>query len=295
MTEPARPPAAPGAPPAADPAGADPMRPARYRVARTLGETHDSFTLTLEPVDAGPPFAFAPGQFNMLYVPGVGEAAISLSGRAGSAVPVVHTVRAVGRVTTNLQRLPRGAMLGLRGPFGTPWPVGLAQGHDVLLVAGGIGLAPLRPALLEILEHRERFGRVSLLFGARSPRDLLFAREIETWRGRFDVDVEVTVDRAGPDWHGPVGVVTTLIPRAHFDPAGTTAFVCGPEIMMSFTVRELDRRGVPHARVWISMERNMRCGLGLCGHCQFGPLFVCRDGPVFRYDRVAPLLGVHEV
>jgi NAD(P)H-flavin reductase len=136
---------------------------------------------------------------------------------------------------------------------------------------------------------------VNLLFGARSPRDILFAKEIETWRGRFDVNVEVTVDRAGAGWHGRVGVVTTLVPRAQFDPANTVAFICGPEIMMHFTQRELERRGVPDEHVWVSMERNMRCGVGFCGHCQFGPRFVCKDGPTFRYDRVASLLGIREV
>jgi NAD(P)H-flavin reductase len=298
MTEP---PITPTAPPrgredaAGTAPGLDPMRPVPFRVVRNRPDTHDTYSLTLEPLTPGTAFTFQAGQFNMLYAPGVGEAAISMSGPAGPVEQVVHTIRAVGRVTKTLQRLGRGDALGLRGPYGTPWPVSLAEGGDVLLVAGGIGLAPLRPALYHILGYRERFGRVTLLFGARSPRDLLFAKEIETWRGRFDMDVEVTVDRAGPGWHGLVGVVTTLISRAHFDATSTAAFVCGPEIMMHFTVRELERRGVPHARVWISMERNMRCGIGFCGHCQFGPLFVCKDGPVFRYDRVAALLGVREV
>jgi NAD(P)H-flavin reductase len=273
----------------------DPMRPVPWRIVRTGPETHDTFTMTLEPAGKGPPFSFAPGQFNMLYVPGVGEAAISMSGTAGPTGQIVHTIRAVGRVTRTLQGLRRGDEVGLRGPFGAPWPVDQAAGRDVLIVAGGIGLAPLRPVLRHILEHRERFGRVSLLFGARSPGDILFTREIETWRGRFDVDVEVTVDRAGHDWHGRVGVVTTLIPRATFDPSNTAAFICGPEIMMHFTQRELERRELPDDHVWVSMERNMRCGVGFCGHCQFGPFFVCKDGPVFRYDRVAALLGVREV
>jgi NAD(P)H-flavin reductase len=273
----------------------DPMQPAPWRVVRTRPETHDTFTLTLAPVEAGAPFTFQPGQFNMLFAPGVGEAALSMSGCAGTVTQVVHTIRAVGRVTKTLQRLRRGDVLGLRGPLGTPWPVQAAEDHDVLIVAGGIGLAPLRPALCHMLEHRERFGRVNLLFGARSPSDILFAKEIETWRGRFDINVEVTVDRAGAGWHGRVGVVTTLIPRAQFDPANTVVFVCGPEIMMHFTWRELERQGVPAENLWISMERNMKCGVGFCGHCQFGPLFVCRDGPVFRYDRVASLLAIREV
>ena len=275
--------------------GPDPMQPAPWRVVRTQPETHDTFTVTLAPVEPREPFTFEPGQFNMLFAPGVGEAAISMSGCAGTVKQVVHTIRAMGRVTKTLRRLQRGDVLGLRGPFGTPWPIGRAEGHDVLIVAGGIGLAPLRPALCHLLDHRERFGRVNLLFGARSPEDILFAREIETWRGRFDVNVEVTVDRAGAGWHGRVGVVTTLIPRAQFDPANTVAFVCGPEIMMHYTWRELERHGASSEDIWISMERNMKCGVGFCGHCQFGPLFVCKDGPVFRYDRVAPLLGVREV
>jgi len=284
---------------AATPAGAvrggDPMQPEPWRVVRSTPETHDTFTLTLEPVEAGPPFTFEPGQFNMLFAPGVGEAAISMSGCSGRVKQVAHTLRAVGRVTKSLQRLKRGEVLGLRGPFGTAWPIGHAEGHDVVIVAGGIGLAPLRPAICHILQHRERFGRVNLLFGARSPRDILFAREIETWRGRFDVNVEVTVDRAGPGWHGGVGVVPPLISRAQFDPASAMAFVCGPEIMMHFTREEFARRGVPEEHLWVSMERNMKCGVGFCGHCQLGPLFVCKDGPVFRYDRVASLLGIREV
>jgi NAD(P)H-flavin reductase len=165
----------------------------------------------------------------------------------------------------------------------------------VLLVAGGIGLAPLRPVVHHLLAHREQFGHVCLLFGARTPADVLFQKDIETWRGRFDASVEVSVDRAGPGWYGRVGVVTTLIPHARFDPANAIAFICGPEIMMHFTMRELERRELAREQAWVSMERNMKCGVGFCGHCQFGPLFVCKDGPVFRYDRVAPLLPVREV
>ena len=286
-------PAPAGAPDSSGPA--DPMRPVPFRVLRNRPETHDTFSLTLQPTTGDGSFTFRPGQFNMLYAPGVGEAAISMSGCSGRVDEVVHTIRAVGRVTGALQRLKRGDLVGLRGPFGTPWPVDLAEGHDVLIVAGGIGLAPLRPALCHVLDHRGDYGRVTLLFGARSPRDLLFPREIETWRGRFDVDVEVSVDRAAGGWYGLVGVVTTFIPQARFDPANVVALVCGPEIMMHYAARELGRREVPDGRIWVSMERNMKCGVGFCGHCQFGPKFVCKDGPVFRYDKVAPLLGVREV
>ena len=278
-----------------DAAGADPMRPAPFRVARRVVETHDAFTLWLESVNGPGGFSFQPGQFNMLYAFGAGEVPVSMSGPPGAVKQAVHTIRAVGPVTQTLRRLKRGDVVGLRGPFGSAWPVSLAEGSDVVLVAGGIGLAPLRPALYHLLAHRERYGRVVLLFGARTPRDILFAREIETWRGRFDADVEVVVDRAAPGWHGLVGVVTTLVPRAHFDPHNTVAFVCGPEIMMTFTVRALAHRGVVPARTWVSLERNMKCAVGFCGHCQLGPTFICKDGPVYRWDRVAPLLGVREL
>ncbi len=287
--------AEPAAAAATDPHGADPMRPVPFRVQRVVTETHDTFTLVLSPPADLVPFSFKPGQFNMLYAFGSGEVPISMSGRPGETNEIVHTIRAVGPVTQQLHRLRRGDTVGVRGPFGTAWPVEEAEGHDVVLLAGGIGLAPLRPALYHILAHRDRYGRVVLLFGARTPEDLLFAKELETWRGRFDVDVEITVDRAGRGWRGLVGVVTSLVPRAPFEPRSTMAFVCGPEVMMTFGVPELERRGVPRDHIQVSLERNMKCAIGLCGHCQLGPLFVCRDGPVFTYARVAPLLAVREM
>jgi NAD(P)H-flavin reductase len=274
---------------------ADAMRPRPFRLARVRRETRDTFTITLEPTEGDRSFIFRPGQFNMLYALGSGEVPISMSGPPGDVTHVVHTLRAVGPVTEHLHRLRTGDVIGLRGPFGTSWPVDAVHGSDVVFVAGGIGLAPLRPALYHVLAHRERYGRVVLLFGARSPDDILFAREIETWRGRFDVTVEVVVDRAAPGWHGSVGVVTSLIPRAPCDPAQTVAMICGPEVMMKFAVQELVERGVEPGRVYVSLERNMKCAIGLCGHCQFGPMFICKDGPVYRYDRVARLLGIREV
>lgn len=277
------------------PPAIDPMRPRPFRVTRFHHETHDTFTLTLQPADGSDTFSFKPGQFNMLYAFGAGEVPISMSGPPGEVREVIHTIRAVGPVTQQLQHLRVGDVLGLRGPFGTPWPVEAAEGHDVVLVAGGIGLAPLRPAIYHLLAHRERFGRVTLLFGARTPQDILFTREIELWRGRFDVTVEVVVDRAAPGWHGFVGVVTSLIPRAPFDPQHAIALVCGPEVMMRFGVPELAARGVDASRVFVSLERNMKCAIGLCGHCQLGPTFICKEGPVYRYDKVAALLGIREV
>jgi NAD(P)H-flavin reductase len=251
-------------------------------------------TLELEPLD-GKTLDFLPGQFNMLYLFGIGEVPISISGDPARPRPTVHTLRAVGAVTRGLAALAKGAVVGLRGPFGTGWPMAAARGHDVVIIGGGIGLAPLRPAIYHILAHRRDYGRVTILHGARSPRDLLHTKELERWRSRFDLEVEVTVDRAAPGWHGRVGVVTILLGRAGFDPPATVAMACGPEVMMRYAVRELVRKGVPDEQIWVSLERNMKCAVGFCGHCQFGPTFVCKDGPVFPHPRVASLLGTREV
>ena len=263
------------------------MLPVPHRVAHKRQDTHDTWTLTLEPVGEALP-AFAPGQFAMLYAAGVGEVPISLS-----AAPLVHTIRAVGPVTETICRAERGDLLGVRGPFGAAWPLDEHEGYDVVVVAGGIGLAPLRPAIRHVLDHRDRFGRLVVLYGAREPRELLYDDE----RGKWDVSAEVgvSVDTAGPDWRGRVGVVTTLIPRAGFDPQQAVAFVVGPEVMMRFTVTALQDRGVSADRIHISMERNMQCGVGHCGHCQLGPLFICKDGPVFRQDRIEPWLGIRDL
>ncbi len=272
----------------------DPFVPALYRVEQVRRELADTVTLDLVPLSGDRP-GYAPGQFNMLYAFGVGEVAISMSGDCAKGGGFVHTVRNVGAVSGAIAGLEAGGTLGLRGPFGTNWPVVEAEGSDVILIAGGLGLAPLRPAIYHILNNRERYGRVTILFGSRSPTDMLYRHELEEWRRRLDVDIEVTVDHADASWHGNVGVVPGLIPRAAFDPAETVAFVCGPEVMMRFTVTALDEAGVPAERVYVSMERNMKCAIGLCGHCQFGPDFICKDGPVMRYDRIAGIFAVREV
>ncbi len=277
------------------PAVMHPMLPRPFRVSRARRELRGTHTLELVSVDDGGAFPFAAGQFNMLYAFGKGEVPISISGDPDSSETLVHTTRAVGAVTRALCAAKPGAVIGVRGPFGSSWPVDEAAGRDVVLVAGGIGLAPLRPALYQILARREEFGRVSLLYGARSPGEMLFRRQLESWRGRFDLEVEVTVDADGPGWRGQVGVVTTLIGRAEFDPLDSLAMVCGPEVMMRFTLRELEAHGLGLDSIYLSMERNMKCAIGFCGHCQFGPTFVCKDGPVFRADRINPLLETREV
>ena len=277
--------------PVAEPAReARPMIPVPYRVARRRRETHDSWTLELEPAGGAPVEPFAPGQFAMLYAFGKGEVPISVS-----ALPLVHTIRAVGAVSAALCDARRGHVLGVRGPFGTAWPVEAAEGADVVMLTGGLGLAPLRPVVHHVLAHRERYGRVVVLYGARSPGELLYTAELEHWRGRFDVQVEAAVDQAAAGWRGRVGVVTTLVPRADFDPAHTLAMICGPEVMLRVAAAALRARGVPAEAIFVSLERSMKCAIGLCGHCQLGPAFVCKDGPVFRWDAVEPLLRVREL
>ena len=266
--------------------------PSWWRVAAASQESADVATLTLTPPE---PFSFQPGQFNMLYAAGIGEVPISISGDPAGTDAILHTIRDVGPATKALCALGPGQRVGVRGPYGTSWPVTAAEGGDLVIVAGGIGLPPLRPAVYQALGQRDRFGAIALLYGARTPADLLFTGELATWRGRFDLDVQVTVDAAARDWRGDVGVVPNLIPDARFDAATATAFMVGPEIMMRFTVRALLAAGVPGDRVYLSMERNMQCAAALCGHCQLGPFLVCRDGPVFRYPELAPWLGIREV
>ncbi len=274
--------------------GSDPMLPRLFRIRRTRRETRDTFTLVLQPPE-GEEFTFQPGQFNMLYHFGVGEVPISISGDPADPHNLVHTIRAVGAVTKAMQGLTRDHSLGVRGPYGTPWPVVEAAGSDVVVITGGLGLAPLRPAIYHLLANRPEYGNVELIYGARSPQDILYWKELQQWRGRFDFRVHVTVDSAGADWRAGVGVVTNLIPRARFDPRHTVALICGPGVMMRFTVQELLQRGVKPENIYVSLERSMKCGIGLCGHCQMGPVFICKDGPVFPYSRVSSWFELREV
>jgi len=274
---------------------ADPMTPARYRVDSIRSELTGVFTLGLSPLDEPCGIGFAPGQFNMLYQFGVGEVPISVSGDPDRPEQLLHTIRAVGSVTNALQRLSPGGMLGVRGPFGTSWPTTPAEGADLVILAGGIGLAPLRPLIYRVLANRSRYGAVCIFYGARTPDDILYRDELEQWRGRFDMTVEVTVDRAGPDWMGRVGVVTKLLSAKGFSPPDTIACLCGPEIMMRFAVQALHEQGVGERQIYVSLERNMKCAVGLCGHCQFGASFVCKDGPVFRFDAIAERFNIREI
>jgi NAD(P)H-flavin reductase len=277
------------------PAG-DPMRPRAFRVTDAWRELDDVVSLRLA-APGGEPFAFAPGQFNMLYAFGVGEIAVSISGDPARPDELLHTIRDVGAVSGALARSGPGTVLGVRGPFGAGWPVEGERGRHLLFVAGGLGLAPLRPAIYRALATPRLYRGITLVMGARSPRELLYAYQLAGWAAGRALRLFVTVDHAGPEWTGAVGVVTGQFARAldGIDPASVSAFVCGPEVMMRHGCADLGDLGVPPDRQWISMERNMKCAVGLCGHCQFGADFVCRDGPVFRYDRMARRLGVREL
>jgi NAD(P)H-flavin reductase len=273
-------------------------RPAVVR--RVVRETPDTrtFWISLQNPGDRAAYAFRPGQFNMLYLFGVGEVPISVSSDPGLPNRLAHTVRATGRVTDAMASLVPGDVVGLRGPFGRPWPMARSEGGDLLIVAGGLGLAPVRPAIYEALRNRSAYRRVIVLVGARGPEHMLYRDLLDAWHAWMRtrrIELELTVDVADDAWPYEEGVVTTLFDASGIDPDRTHAFVCGPEIMMTFAIRGLVDRGLPVDRIFLSMERNMQCAVRLCGHCQFGPVFVCADGPVFRYDEIAHLMEVHEL
>jgi NAD(P)H-flavin reductase len=279
--------------PASTRLGDDPMvsRPAPILAMRR--EAQDVFTLTLDV--SRRPQAFSPGQFTMLYLFGVGEIPVSISGDPACPERLAHTIRAVGSVTRPMQALTPGSALGVRGPFGTGWPLEAARGKDIILIAGGIGMAPLRPLIYQLRERRDDYRRISVLYGVRSPADIVYGEELAGWRANAGMDVSLIVDHASPGWRGDVGVVTTLLDRVGCDPHNTLAMTCGPEIMMRFAIRELNHLGIADKQIYVSMERNMQCAVGLCGHCQYGPTFICRDGPVFRFDRIRPFFGIRDL
>lgn len=279
--------------------GADPralaLEPYRYTVIGRVRETRSSVTLTLAPVDADQIVAPGqPGQFNMLWAFGVGEVPISLSATDDSGL-LVHTIRAVGPVSRKLCSARPGDTVGVRGPFGSTWPIVQALGQDVIIVGGGIGLAPVRPVIHAILADRSSYGEVTVVVGARKARDLLFRTELDRWWRERTIRVRTIVDESTADWHGNIGVVTTELGRIGVDPTRTVAIACGPEIMMKFVAVNLVDQGMDPDRIAVSMERNMQCGIGQCGHCQIQGYFACTDGPVFSWRQVEPLMGVREL
>ena len=272
-----------------------PMYPTAYRVIDIKNEIPDCLTLSVEPVDELQTSQFKPGQFYMIYIFGHGEVPISVSGDPAKHGELTFTVMAVGSVTHALCTVRSGDVIGLRGPFGVPWPVDDLKGRDVIFMAGGLGLAPLRPALYHIVRNRTDYGALSLLYGTRQPELVVFSDELSEWKANAQIDVALTVDHAGRDWSGHVGVVTDLLKEYQINSAQTAALICGPEVMMRFSAYALMDQGVSAQNVFVSMERNMKCAIRMCGRCQYGPYFICKDGPVFSFDRVAEFYKVREV
>jgi NAD(P)H-flavin reductase len=277
--------------------GLDTWLPQPARILRIRSENFNTYTIRLQILDEAirKAYRWKPGQFNMLYVPGVGEAAISISSDPEQVDVLEHTIRMVGSVTHAIKRQGQGGIIGLRGPFGTSWPIDAIQGHDVVMVGGGIGLAPLRPMVYWLLKHRNHCKRLILFYGCRTPEDRVYAEELEHWEKSEPLDVLVTVDNATGDWAGPVGVVTHLLKRIRVNAACTTVMVCGPKILNRVAAWQFLQLQVPKEQVYVSLERNMNCGFGRCGHCQYGAKFVCRDGPVFRFADIADIFAKEEI
>lgn len=278
-----------------EPVLADPMCPypavIRSMKAEAYGIT--TFNLTFQDAAVAAAYRFEPGQFNMIHLPGYGEAAISVSSDPAQPALMGHTIRYAGSVTRGIGRLKVGDVLGVRGPYGSHWPMELAAGKDLLIVTGGIGMAPLRPAILDIIQRRQLFGRVLLLYGGRTPQDLLYTDEFDLWQ-KGGIEVHVSVDRADETWKGQVGVIPMAFYRIRLEHKNTLVFTCGPEIMMRFVIYEALARRISKDNIYISMERNMKCAVGFCGHCQFGPAFICKQGPVLKFSAIEPFFGREE-
>ncbi len=272
---------------------ADPMLPLPAVVRAIKPETYGISTFSLEYTKPDAPVGFRPGQFNMIHLPGFGEVAISICSNPETPRVMEHTIRYAGSVTRAIGRLKVGDTVGLRGPYGNPWPMELAIGKDLLIVSGGIGFAPLRPVILHVLHHRTSFGRVLVLYGGRTPQDLLYTDEFDRWQDA-GIEMNVSVDRADENWKGQVGVIPMMFYRIRLDHRNTIVFSCGPEIMMRFVIYEAMARRIPKDSIYVSMERNMKCAIGFCGHCQLGPVFICKQGPVFRFSAIEPFFGKEE-
>ena len=270
--------------------------PSLYRVRQKREENDSIVSLLVEPTSSDRQLdPIRAGQFNMLYVFGKGEIPVSISSLAFEHPQMVHTIQDVGKISAGLCELNPGDCLGIRGPFGNTWPLQAAEGKDVLLVAGGLGLAPLRPVIEHIVLHRHKFKQVNILYGTRSPDYMTFHKDIIAWQADPDINFLLSVDHSFKTWRGHVGVVTHLIEQVEFDPDNVLAMVCGPEIMMRYAFSTLGHAGVKAADIYLSMERNMKCAIGHCGHCQFGPAFICKDGPVFQYSAMEQYLNVKEL
>lgn len=263
---------------------ANPLIPKQAILEEKIRETKDTFSLKFTLVDNGK-FSFKPGQFNMVGIPGFGEAPISFSSLLIGNKGFIHTIRLVGNVTRAICRLPIGDTLGIHGPFGNGWPLDKARSKHVIIVAGGIGMAPLRPVIYYLLQNRKKFGRLFLLYGTRIEEDILYKEELKRWSQLKDISVLISVDEKSKKGllDTRVGVVTTLIDKIDVPLWESITFICGPEIMMRFVARHLILKGQSANDIFVSLERRMKCGIAHCGHCQIGAKYVCKDGPVFSY------------
>ena len=273
----------------------DPMLPNWAKIVKIENEAPGVNTYWLQFTDpqVQEAFSFQPGQFNLLTIPGYGEAAISISSHPKNKEAIGHTIRLTGNVTNAIDRLGVGGTLGLRGPFGSCWPIEDLKGKDIYIAAGGIGLPPLRPVIYHIIDNREDYGKVVLIYGARTPEDLQFTKEFDDWE-KADIELMICVDSCDDTWTGLVGVVPMLFYNLRIDPEKSALMTCGPEIMIHFSAYEAIARRIPRKRIFVSLEKNMKCGFGSCGHCQLGPYFVCKDGPVFSYKQIGPYLEVED-
>ena len=279
-------------------AGIDQTHPNAYQIhaasiVEKIRETQDIYTFRLRLTDATvrKAFRFSGGQFNMVYAFGVGEAAVSIVSDPEEPELLDHTIRIVGRVTGAIGRLGPGDLLGIRGPYGRGWPLDSARGKDVVIVTGGLGCAPVVGAVECIFRRRAAYGAVKILHGVKAPDDLIYRKRFNSWRRQPDTEVYLSSDQPHKSWRYHVGVVTELFEAVVLNPERSVVMMCGPEIMMRVGIPILVRRGIPETAIYVSLERHMECGIGLCGHCQMGPFFICKDGPVMRYDTIAPLLG----
>ncbi len=279
---------------------AHPWHPEPWQIRRVRRDSDDVFTWELAPQNGTAAPVFLPGQFNMIYLFGHGDVAISICGEGSldkqhSNGGILHTIHAGGSVTHKLHALAAGAIVGVRGPFGKSWPVEELRGHDIVVMAGGLGIAPLRALIEWMLARREQYGRIDIVYGARTPEQLIYADDIARWQSAPDTRVHITVDHADANWRGAVGNVPQLLSQITLDVANTRAVVCGPEIMIKFSALALQQIGLSTEAIWVSMERNMQCAVGYCGHCFYGPHFVCKDGPVFRFDQLHGQLAIDEL
>ena len=269
--------------------------PLKYTIVSKKTENEGLFTFEMEPSTDHAIEPLKPGQFNMIYAFGMGEIPISVSSLNVQYPKIIHTIQDVGAVSKAICNSKVGAVLGVRGPFGSTWENKASKGKDIIIMAGGVGFAPLRPLIESIIKDRSSYNRVNVLYGTRSPDNILFHQDVISLQSNPDINFQVTVDHAFSNWYGHVGVVTTLIDSAVFDPENTIAYVCGPEVMMRFGIQALSSKGIADENIFLSMERNMKCAIGHCGHCQYGPLFVCKDGPVFNYSNIKSYLNIREL